>query len=149
MSNIRYGVAMNYADDLAMITVLVTHLGTCKVNAKSAKQLAKDLTLYLEEVKRILKHYPELFIDTAKNNDYQSEKTYTLHLRYALACAENGNEQQKVHPPIEPEHLSALLAYIDNKFANDIALKRQKASNIVALSCAIVASLAAVYTALN
>jgi len=140
---------MNYADDLAIITVLVTHLGTCKLKSKSAHQLAVDLTLYLEEVKRVLKFYPELFVVAGNSRKFEGEKTYTLHLRYALRWANNDVEGSEAERPIEAEHLSALLGYIDNRVSNEVALKRQITTNYVTISCALIATVAAVFSAFN
>ncbi len=140
---------MSYADDLAIITVLVTHLGTCKLKSKSAHQLAVDLTLYLEEVKRVLKFYPELFVVAGNSRKFGGEKTYTLHLRYALRWSNNEGEGDEGERPIDAEHLCALLGYIGNRVSNEVALKRQIATNYITISCAFIATLAAILSAFN
>jgi len=137
----------SYSKDLALLTVLVTHLGTCKLKSKSAPKLAEDLSLEKSEIARIFSEYPELFVEAGDSSKHERERTYTLHIRYALRWKDKGDDGADVRKPIEAEHLSALLIYIDNQAAQENAAKRQGLTNTVAIIAAIVAAIAAVAAA--
>ena len=138
---------MSYSEDLGIITVLVTHLGTCKLKSKSASKLAEDLSLEKKEIVRVLEQYPELFIVAGTSSQYVNEATYTLHLRYALRWTNRDDDGAEQRKPIEAEHLSALLSFIDNRVANELAASRQVVVNRVAVGAAIIAALSAIIAA--
>lgn len=137
----------SYADDLALLTVLITHLGTCKLKSKSATKLADDLSLNQEDIAAVFAGYPELFVEAGNSTQYSGEKTYTLHLRYALRWTDKNEEGEDVRKPIEAEHLSALLTFIDNQAAQETAGKRQGVANKISIGAAIVAAIAAIFAA--
>ena len=138
----------SYANDLATLTVLITHLGTCKLKSKSASKLAENLSLDKITITDAFTNYPELFVEVGNSTKYKGEKTYTLHLRYALRWTDKNAEGEEVRKPIEAEHLSALLTFIDNQAAQENATSRQRIVNFISVGAAIVAALSAISAAL-
>ena len=138
----------SYADNLTLLTVLVTHLGTCKLKSKSASKLADDLSLEKEAVANALAAFPELFVETGQSKHFSGEKTFTLHLRYALRWTNKNDDGDEVKKPIESEHLSALLSFIDSRVAQENAASRQKIANGIAIAAAVVAAIAAIVAAI-
>lgn len=63
-------------------------------------------------------------------------------------CLQKRDQGDDIRKPIEAEHLTALLSFIDNQAAQENAGNRQKVSNSVAISAAIVAALAAIIAAI-
>ncbi len=137
----------SYSNDLALLTVLVTHLGSCKLKSKSVPKISGDLSLGKEEVRRVLTEYPELFIIAGDSEKYAGEKTYTLHLRYALRWVDKNSDEEDVRKPIEAEHLSSLLTFIDNRVAQENSGARQKIANVISVVSAIVAAISALVAA--
>lgn len=138
----------SYADDLALLTALVTHLGMCKLKSKSATKLAEDLSLNKADIARILTAYPDLFIKAGQSKQHVGESTYTLHIRYALRWQDKNDDGADVRRPIEAEHLSALLSFIDNQAAQENAGARQIIANRISVGAAIVAALSAIIAAI-
>lgn len=138
----------SYAADLSLLTTLVTHLGMCKLKSKSVSKLAEDLSIQKRDIANVLSNYPDLFIEAGKSTQYVGESTYTLQLRYALRWTDKNDQGDDVRKPIEAEHLTALLSFIDNQAAQENAGNRQKMANSVAISAAIVAALAAIIAAI-
>jgi hypothetical protein len=138
----------SYANDLALLTTLTTHLGMCQLKSKSAPKLADDLSLNPKDIERIFTDYPELFIKAGSSATHTGESTYTLHIRYALRWKDKNDQGEDARKPIEPEHLSALLSYIDNQAAQENALSRQLVANRISIGAAIVAAIAAIIAAI-
>jgi hypothetical protein len=137
----------SYANDLTLLTVLITHLGMCKLKSKSAPKLADDLSLDENDIGRILIDYPELFIKAGKSTVHAKKNTYTLHIRYALRWTDKDDDGESVRKPIEAEHLSALLSFIDNQAAQENARSRQLLANRVSIIAASIAAIAAIIAA--
>ncbi len=137
----------SYSNDLAILTVLITHLGACKLKSKSASKLAEDLSLSKITISNVFDQYPELFVEAGNSKKYKDEKTYTLHLRYALRWTDKNSDGDDVRKPIEAEHLSTLLRFIDNQASQENAAKRQKIANYISVGAAVFAALAAIVTA--
>jgi|GEM_PF-2906938 len=137
----------SFANDLALLTVLITHLAMCKLKSKSATELADTLSLNKTKISQIFSDYPDLFIAAGISSKHSGESTYTLHIRYALRWIDKNDDGEDVRKPIEAEHLSALLSFIDNQAAQENSGKRQVIANRISIAAALVAALAAITAA--
>ena len=135
---------LRYRDHIELLTALVTYLALTKRISRSAKGLARDLSLERSEVEAVLDGFPGIFrrSKTMIEVDDDPRFTYTLHSRYALrgTADPDAGDGSSEGPALQAEYLRMTLDLISDRAAGEQTVVRDRNALVVAAIAAVVAA---------
>ena len=105
-----------YSEDLETLLALISSLSMTSFSMRTASNLSKDLSIDTDVLITVLDKYKSLFRRSRRQSD-KGNYYYGLQLRYALQFGEEETDEgiKKVKPPLETDHVTALLNFVSNK----------------------------------
>jgi hypothetical protein len=107
--------ALSYSDHLETLIALLTHLAMTDWSMRSAPNLSKALSIEESEIEYVLENFKGLF---RKSKTKKSKANfYALQIRHARQWLneEESEDENTKKPPLESEHLTALLDFVIRK----------------------------------
>jgi hypothetical protein len=134
-----------YSDDLDILIALISYLALSQYKSMRPSKLAERLALELDLVIKVLDRYKGIFRKSFKTHNETREHYYTLHMRYALRFEEGArNEEQEEGPKLSSDQVNILLRFVIDKAAQENALKNERKKNLITMTAAIIAAIAAI-----
>lgn len=110
-----------YTSYFNTLVALITHLSSINAESRTVPNMAEDLALDTEEVRRVVTQFPAFFRQS-RTASKEGERYYTVHLRYARRYNKQG--QKVPTEPLSPEELTTLLDLISKMVAQEYETSR-------------------------